>query len=342
VLVIVAIIAIIIVIIFLSSQDSLSEIIRFSDENLEIVVREILNEHNRDLTRGDLINITELHASDRGIRYVSDLQYMRELRIVDLGNNNIRDLYGLHYLLHLEELHLNGNRIDNLDEIVEALGNLEILDLSSNDLIDASQLNGRNNLTTLILDNIGIYDASILQNLPSLTKLSLNNNHIGNIEALQQFSSLTILRLDNAGIDDISILYNFPNLTELSLNDNNITIIEVLRQLPELTILRLDNNRISRYDGPRCNNHRQLISEQPLLALNNLKLLSLKNTGIINTYVLREMNLQSLERMYLCSNPIRNTPHREAHMRALRNRAGCSDDENRKIITQAECTYCRR
>nr|HQU86142.1 leucine-rich repeat domain-containing protein [Pyrinomonadaceae bacterium] len=76
---------------------------------------------------------------------------------------------------------------------IAKLNSLNTLDLSGNQISDASFLKELKSLTTLNLSNNKISDASFLKELKSLTTLNLNNNRISDASFLKELKSLTLL-----------------------------------------------------------------------------------------------------------------------------------------------------
>ncbi len=122
--------------------------------------------------------------------------------------------------------------------------NLEILDLSFNELTDISVLSHLPKLTNLYLVGNELSDISVLSYLPNLTNLYLGVNHIYDISVLSYLPKLTNLSLGVNQLTDISVLSYLPNLINLNLGGNQLTDISVLSHLSNLTNLNLGGNQI--------------------------------------------------------------------------------------------------
>lgn len=79
--------------------------------------------------------IYEITCADRGIVSVESAASFRNIRHLDLSNNNLNQLEYLGELPFLEELYLNGNPIGDLNSIKNLRG-LEVLDLSNTAISD--------------------------------------------------------------------------------------------------------------------------------------------------------------------------------------------------------------
>jgi len=86
--------------------------VKFKDENFERAVREIIHKPQGELTIADLQSIQVLDLSGKGIKDISGIEYMENLRWLDISNNQIADLSPLKPLLEsgrVEEINVVGN-----------------------------------------------------------------------------------------------------------------------------------------------------------------------------------------------------------------------------------------
>jgi len=81
----------------------------------------------------------EIELSQSGIRDLEGVQYCIHTRILDLSDNDIRDISLLWDLGMLEELNLAGNKIDEIETLAN-LRHLRVLNLSNNTVKDVSCL----------------------------------------------------------------------------------------------------------------------------------------------------------------------------------------------------------
>jgi len=75
--------------------DSGSTAITFPDANLEQVIREKINKPTGDIYPEDVIGITELEASEKGIVDLTGLEYLINLTYLDLSENTISNINAL-------------------------------------------------------------------------------------------------------------------------------------------------------------------------------------------------------------------------------------------------------
>jgi len=212
-------------------------------------------------------SLTELDLSGM---YLTDedivpLQYMTNLTILYLFNNNISDLSPLSGLVNLTTLDLRYNHIYDLAPLT-GLSSLTRLSLENNNIEYLSPLASLTNLTSLDLSRNTIYDISPLSGLANLKELNLNRNHIYDLAPLSGLTNLRWLSLASNKIDDISPLSALVNLRDLSLSRNKITDLTPLESLGDLIWLDIDNNDIE--------------DLRPLSAISNLTYTNLENNRI--------------------------------------------------------------
>ncbi|HEY9062021.1 MAG TPA: leucine-rich repeat protein [Pseudobacteroides sp.] len=181
------------------SQDRVVEIvmpkaIRFTDTNLEAVVRTQIKKPVGDILTSDVKNIVELDAAEKGIVSLEGIEYFTSIRELDLESNKIRDINKL-----------------------SALKNLNYLYLSDNCISDISGLKGLSNLKMLALQVNQVSDISSLSDLADLHGLDLAQNQISDISPIKSLTNLEMLNLWSNPILDISVLKEHKSIRKLYL-----------------------------------------------------------------------------------------------------------------------------
>ncbi|MCC6489217.1 MAG: SBBP repeat-containing protein, partial [Candidatus Hydrogenedentes bacterium] len=147
-------------------------VVTFPDPNLEAAIREAIGKPTGHIYDTDLVGLTTLNASGRGIVNLEGLQYcfgltnlnlyynqitsidrlggLTNLRYVELGRNQIASIDGLAGLTNLRDLHLYSNQITSIDPLA-GLGNLTNLYLYNNQIASIDALAGLINLRSLLL-----------------------------------------------------------------------------------------------------------------------------------------------------------------------------------------------
>ncbi len=176
---------------------------------------------------------TDLTELDLGSMYLTDadiepLQYMVNLRSLDLRQNQLTDLTPLAGLTQLESLELRGNNLSDLTPLA-GLTNLKTLRLGGSDsgvnnpnLQDLAPLSGLKNLEILVLPgNSQIRDLTPISGLTNLREFSMSGD--SSAGAYQ--------------IADLSPLAGLTNLERLSVTINGVDSLEPLRDLKKLAYL---------------------------------------------------------------------------------------------------------
>merc|ERR1719498_554922 len=124
--------------------------------------------------------------------------------------------------------------------------------LSFQNIIEISNLNNFDMLTTLRLDNNIIGKIENLDHLTNLTWLDLSFNNIKEMENLDGLTKLTDLSLYNNEIETIKGLGSCQKLNILSLGRNKINDlnqIQVLRDFKNLRCLCMEGNPVCKLDN---------------------------------------------------------------------------------------------
>jgi len=212
------------------------EPVYFADRNLKVAVERGLRLW--DPTATDMLGLTQLYGTMKGITDLTGLEYGTNLQALRLNRNEISDLSPLSGLTNLKELILHKNQIRDIRPLA-GLTSLDILDLNWNQIGDLSALSGLTHLRELLLLSNQISELSPLSGLQSLQELWLCENQISDLSALSGLSDLRLLRLSQNRISDVSGLSGLANLEGLFLESNQISDISALVSLTNLRLLRL-------------------------------------------------------------------------------------------------------
>ncbi|MEO0853268.1 MAG: leucine-rich repeat domain-containing protein, partial [Cyanobacteria bacterium J06648_11] len=204
-----------------------SDVVSFSDRELEQVVLEALGQSSGPVTRADAESLTFLNAAGRGLDSLEGIEALTSLTGLDLFDNNLTDLRPL-----------------------ATLSSLTALDIGSNSVDDVSPLTGLIGLSDLsLVDNVNLSSIDPLSSLTQLQRLFLSGNRIADINALSAMTNLEEVILSDNNIDDLSPLANLTQLRGILASSNDIQTLEPLRSLTQLRTLNLFNNRISTLDA---------------------------------------------------------------------------------------------
>ena len=280
-----------------------AKVVSIPDPNLAAAVRERLNiPSGETFTTHSILGLVELEARDRGIKDLTGLEHVVNLKEVDLGgkllfgprgsegylnSNAISDFSPLEKLTNLEELDLRGMSGLRDVPVLASLTNLNWLELSSTGVSDVSALASLTNLETLGLDftdvdvstlasltnlvSLGlsytdVSDVSPLSALTQLTELSLIDTAVSDVSPLSALTQLTSLYLYGTAVSDVSALASLTNLETLWLNETAVSDVSALASLTNLETLWLNETAVS--------------DVSPLSALTQLTELSLIDTAV--------------------------------------------------------------
>jgi Leucine-rich repeat (LRR) protein len=302
------------------------------EESLYFFLENLLISDLNELVRGHAASIIIRNFSDQALEPIKwALKHEKSesciiLIIKELEKTNNLKLKSL--LKTIEYLDFKG-------KIFFPFGTYQIINLSSNNIDNISEVKGLGNLINLSKLNLNfnrITEIEGLHSLINLKSLHLQWNNIKEIKGLENLKKLEYLYLNNNEILKIQGLNNLFNLKSLMIYDNQIAEIEKVDHLSHLEILNLRNNRINEIKGLNCLNnlkrldlsnnriteikdldkltnlefldlsHNQISEIQGLDNLKNLKFLDLRNNKISS---IRQLNiLKQLKHLYLGFNRI--------------------------------------
>ena len=123
-----------------------------------------LNSHNGLIEELDLSDIMEYEVRGtpwgwknniKTLSQIAGLNYLTNLKKLDLSNNQIENLEGLNTLLNLTQLIISNNKISNIKNInhLKKLPNLEYLDLRGNKIVQNITKNNFSSKMTVLLSD---------------------------------------------------------------------------------------------------------------------------------------------------------------------------------------------
>lgn len=167
-----------------------------------------------------LPRLEELNLNGNQIDSAAPLVVFKNLKRLNLSNNNLSDIGVLSKLKNLTELYLSGNSIYN----TEFLSKLR-------------------KLKKFYANNCNLSDFGFLSKLTKLTVLHLSGNQIGNVRHLgnlKKFKNLVDLNVSNNGLSDIDPLADLKKLKKLNVSQNAISemeqsLMEKFQESPDFT-----------------------------------------------------------------------------------------------------------
>jgi Leucine-rich repeat (LRR) protein len=249
-----------------------------------------------------LPKIQNILTRDKLIKIYPNLLQISDIDLINKGYTDIAlGTFG-NNLPYLQNLNLNGNKIQKLSSgIFNNLPALKRLNLGNNQIeeLQPGVFNNLPNLQHLYLDSNQIQELQpgIFNNLSELKQLYLSNNQISVLNP-GTFNNLLLLKelwLHNNKIQELQpdTFNNLPNLEYLSLGNNQITQLQpgIFNNLLKLNWLFLHNNQIRELQPGIFN-----LPGLKRLALSSNQIRELQ-PGIFN-------NLLSLQELWLNNNQI--------------------------------------
>ena len=202
----------------ISRLSELNVVVEMPDRNLKEAIRAELDLSDElPLTQLEMSQLTGLEAGERDITNLTGIEYATNLKYVNLGLNQIRDIRPLGSLIHLIGLSLWKNQVQDIAPLA-TLTNLTDLNLAENAIETVKPLAGLIRLQSLHLAYNRVKDITPLANLTALTKLDLTHNRVSDFGPLANLANLEELWInDNLGVD-ISPLAHL-NLTDFSYDE---------------------------------------------------------------------------------------------------------------------------
>jgi len=187
---------------------------------------DISNSSVVDLTPlAGLTTLETLRVENTAIADVSTLASLTGLLNFSAANANIVDITALENL-SLESVNLSGNNVTDASVLADN-ASLIYLNLADNAGVDISALTGLTNISYLNVARTGVSDIDVLSGYATLTVLDLSENEISDISALEGLN-LYALYLNNNHVVDLRPLAGHTNLTALTLFDQTASAADAM------------------------------------------------------------------------------------------------------------------
>jgi Leucine-rich repeat (LRR) protein len=190
---------------------------------------------------GDKIQSSEKDFADNKIKVTKELIKANNQCIV----NKPRSLSYLFVAETLRDKSTNAKKLESRNSTFLSTSPHGLIDNQGNDLFSK--------ITTLNLDNLGLYKLTNMDYLVNLKWASFNNNFICKIEGLGKCVKLEELSFENNLIQSLNGLENLENLRKLNLNCNEIFLVDDHTdskqqfKLTKLVYLSLSKNKLASF-----------------------------------------------------------------------------------------------
>ncbi len=181
--------------VFLTVYMGCSAPVEIPDENFAEIVRHHIRlegiklDENKPIREKHLKKVESLFTGRVGIRDLTGIEKMPNLKRLGLDYHQIVDITPLAHLTQLQELSLNGNPIEDFTPLSN-LTQLKALHISRNQIENLEPLTKLKQLTELDLSHNQIENLEPLINLKQLTDLDLFFNKVRNITPIGELTQL--------------------------------------------------------------------------------------------------------------------------------------------------------
>ena len=243
---------------------------------------------NAQLTREDMLRLTNLHADRKGIRDLTGLEFATNLERLELRHNAISDLTPLRNLISLHNIKLEDNLIVDVSPLAKLI-NVGWLGLEENRITDLSPLSGLVKLDGLGIGHNPVSDISPLSGMLSLSGLDAFDTRISDLKPLAKLRKLSWIVMEGP-VSDLSPLVGLKGLDFVHIGSGLVSDLSPLSGLTSVRTLKLYGHKIADV-SPLASlvNLRELelqenviVDVSPLAGLRNLEHLDLRNNKIVD------------------------------------------------------------
>jgi len=225
-------------------------------------------------------SITSIHLLHKKISDLSPLSYLKDLKHIDINDNNITDLSPLAKLTKLKKLDITGNPISDISVLknfkltkLRIFSNIpkpgyspgsrgsvigvkvDLTPLSNMTTLEDLRVYGSGesvpnltklvHLTSLSLFGLNMKNLCTIKNSTKIKDLSLgSNNNLSSLKCIENFKNLVTLDIFNCPITDLSPLQNLPKLKTITFEKMPVSDIRPLAKLKSLEDLTFFQTKI--------------------------------------------------------------------------------------------------
>lgn len=244
--------------------------ITFVDPGMEAAVRDALNRPTGPTYDVSLNSLSRLEAAGYGIQTVADLQYMPNLAVLYLSNNQISTLAdfppmpalsvlaldvnqlssfaGMPSMPYLRCLTASNNRIDTLAGMPQ-LPMLYLLYLSNNQITSLAGMPELPMLQYLRLAQNRMTGLADLTGAPHIYMLDVSHNALQSLADMPLFREIYSLNIAYNQLATAAGLYAETPVRELLADHNQLSSLGVIGRLDRLETLSVGSNQLTSLDG---------------------------------------------------------------------------------------------
>lgn len=212
------------------------EVVEIEDaELLEILLEELNINNPSGLTKGRMMELTDLNISNSIVTSLSGLEEAENLEVLLARSVEVDDLSPISSLENLKQLDMRDALMPTTLSFLAPLQNIENIDFQNTAVANISALQGKTSLTHINLRETDVTDISPLEGMTQLLFLNLNRagggNGINNPEITIPMDKLYYLSLRNTEVGDELMAEIFANKTQMvesNIRNTGITDISFL------------------------------------------------------------------------------------------------------------------
>lgn len=187
------------------------------------------------------LNLKNCNLDDKCMEYISKLEL---LSVLDISNNNIKDLSAIESNKNLYQLNASYNPIEKIGKSAS----VNYVDFSNCNLEKIDEVVNLENVLDLNLSNNKISDISKISKLNKLKNINISyNKDIKGIENIRlddnddEYYGRVILSIKGCNLSDISSLKNVAGIKILDISENPIKNFDPLLEIKELVSLNIND-----------------------------------------------------------------------------------------------------
>lgn len=220
----------------LPDPDPNTKVVEIEDKELREIIMEELNISNpSNLTKGKMMELTELNLSNSIVASLKGIEEAENLTVLLARSIEVEDLSPLSSLKNLVQIDMRDALMPTTLSFLAPLEKLENIDFQNTDVANISALQGKNTITKINLRETDVTDISALEGMNQLLFLNLNRagggNGITNPEITIPMDKLYYLSLRNTSVGDEKMAEIFANKTQMieaNIRNTGITDISFL------------------------------------------------------------------------------------------------------------------
>jgi len=192
----------------------------------------------------DLPNLKEFNGAVlKNVSEARGLNNLPKLETFICNRCKLNDLTPIGKLKNLKTLEI-GTIVKSISPL-ESLKKLEELDVTANNLIDASAVNGMTSIKSIIIHDSLLEEIKLSKSLVNLEYLRIVDSKLKEIPDFSPYKNMDRISIVRSDITSIEGLHGLHKLTELSLIENKkLTSVSSLRDFPMLKELKIERTPI--------------------------------------------------------------------------------------------------